>query len=464
MKKTNPESAEHTLIPLPVAFMSRIRSQFPDEAEALLTALDSAPSTSVQLHPLKYRDSLKGLHAIHWCERSGILPERPVFTLDPHFHAGAYYPQESSSLFIDWILSQITDRGTSIHALDLCAAPGGKSLLLLNALGPNGRLISNEIHLTRNNVLQENLTRWGIPKFMVTRNEASDFGRSGIQFDLVLVDAPCSGEGMFRKDKAARSEWSEDNVQHCAIRQKSILEDILPCVKPGGYLIYSTCTFAYPENEGSCLFIKEHSDFESVAIDIPSSFQIETVSGEGFTGYRFLPHHAPGEGFFVAVFQRKDSEPSRVKPGRKKNTHWQPMKLDTDSRFKNWLSEDVQLSINPHKEMSASSFSAEELNLLASHFYITSSGISIGQLIREEFIPWHGLAMITEPPSSFPSIDLTKEQALEYLSGGTVGMPLTELSGWSLVRFEGSAIGWVKSIPGRINNYYPKGLRIRMKF
>src|SRR5688572_6979389 len=220
---------------LPQAFIKRIQSQFKD-ADQFLEALSTPFITSIRKHPLKGKHIELGIENVPWCKDGFYLSERPVFTLDPHFHAGAYYVQESSSMFIHTILDQLFSK-KNIRILDLCAAPGGKSTLIASWLNGNGLLVSNEVIRSRANILLENLIKWGYSNTWVTNTDVHVLGGINEFFDCILIDAPCSGEGLFRKDKDAITEWSEANCDLCAKRQKKIVADILPALNVGGYCI-----------------------------------------------------------------------------------------------------------------------------------------------------------------------------------------------------------------------------------
>src|SRR5690606_35373595 len=259
------------------------------EFEQFQTAIDQPSRTSIRLNPFKSFSSAWPQSPIPWSKDGYFLEERPSFTLDPAIHAGAYYVQEASSMFIEHVLNSLAiPRGVY---LDLSAAPGGKSTLLSSYLGHEGLLVANEVIQSRAQILKENLIKWGLGNAVVTNNDPDHFEPLEGFFDLVLVDAPCSGEGMFRKDPQAREEWSPDNVQLCSARQKRIMDKAGALVKGGGYLLYSTCTFNEQENEDMIRFLTEEFAFEPVKIPLDASWnivetEVETPDG-AFFGYRF---------------------------------------------------------------------------------------------------------------------------------------------------------------------------------
>ncbi len=443
---------------LPELFVRRIHNQFPEEADAILASYARDANTSVQLNPTKPGAVFKGAIKVPWYEYGRMLSERPSFTLDPLFHAGAYYPQESSSMIIGQILEQLYGSNRHLTFLDACAAPGGKSLLLSTFLGKEGRLISNEINKSRNAILQESLTKWGIPNFIVTNSDTKKLGELRSEFDLILVDAPCSGEGLFRKDIDSRAHWSEENVHMCAVRQKDILQDLLPSLKEGGYLIYSTCTLSPEENESNCEQLLQSGDYESIEIDLQVDWNIRCIRKSGLYAYQFLPNQVLGEGFFVGVFCRKT--PSQRSSAGKAMRVFQGLTQTEKTSINKILETEETSLINWGGRIFLTPFSSDKLNQFAQHVYLSLPGLELGGMNRTEIIPAHGLAMCALN-TKYPKIELSEEQALQYLRGDT--FPLDEKPGWAIVTFNNSALGWIKVMPQRFNNYYPKNWRIRMR-
>jgi 16S rRNA C967 or C1407 C5-methylase (RsmB/RsmF family) len=221
---------------------------------------------SVRINSSKPNNNITVNDVVAWNEKGRYLKQRPDFTLDPLFHAGTYYVQEASSMSIESVLDQYLEKENNPVILDLCAAPGGKSTLIADWLNNNGLLVSNEVIKSRAGVLSESLTRWGAPNTVVSSNDPLQLGKLNGFFDCILVDAPCSGSGMFRKDKNAMQHWSEQAVSHCAARQERIIEDIWPALKPNGILIYSTCSYSEAENENIAKFILQEYDAEPLSI------------------------------------------------------------------------------------------------------------------------------------------------------------------------------------------------------
>lgn len=305
-------------IALPNDFEARMREQIGAEYDSFVTALESPIPTSVRLNPHKNSTLSDLSDVVSWEPQGRYLAERPIFTLDPMLHAGAYYVQEASSMFVGHALRQIIGDETNVRILDLCAAPGGKSTHYASIIGNNGLLVCNEVIASRVPILNENLTKWGCPNAIVTSNDPSDFGRLTGYFDVVAVDAPCSGEGMFRRDPVAISEWSVANTRTCAQRQQRIVADIWSAIKPGGHLIYSTCTFCPDEDENMMSWISDEFGAENISVNMQSEWGITSIEKNGCVGYRFIQHRTRGEGFFCCIFRKPDGQTFSYKKPKNK--------------------------------------------------------------------------------------------------------------------------------------------------
>jgi len=418
--------------------------------------------TSIRLNPFK-PSSVKSDNGVPWCAGGYYLDSRPSFTFDPLFHAGCYYVQEASSMFIGHIINYIKgNMNEGIKVLDLCAAPGGKSTLISSLINNDDLLVANEIIKTRVPVLGDNLSKWGPANTIVTNNDPKDFGRLKSFFDIILVDAPCSGSGMFRKDPAAMNEWSEANVNLCHQRQERILADVYPALKEEGYLIYSTWSYSVDENENILDWLCDEFELESLQIPVEADWGIVESRSEKHKarGYRFYPDKVKGEGLFAACLRKKENtgelpntkykEPQKanykevdlVKPYINEPDNYYYFKVNDD-----WLAID-----KTHKE---------DLNTLQQFLYLKKSGVRLGKMAGRDLIPDHELALsLIVNKDHFLQTELTKEQAIQYLRRDNI----TDLEiidkGWSLMNYEGHALGWAKLLPNRINNYYPKEIRI----
>jgi 16S rRNA C967 or C1407 C5-methylase (RsmB/RsmF family) len=270
----------------PQKFIGRIRRQEYIDTEDLLKALEEPSPVSIRINPSKWNKMPANSESVSWCSSGFYLEGRPSYTLDPLFHSGCYYPQEASGMFIEQIFKQVIEHKEYLRVLDLCGAPGGKSTHLSSLIGSRGLLVANEVIRSRAYVLAENLAKWGKTNAIVTQNDPSAFSQLKDFFDIILVDAPCSGEGMFR-DAVAVNEWSEENTAHCSARQKRILSDVWPSLKGNGILIYSTCTFNPGENEENIKWLTAKHKAATVEINISDFNRITEIDYLGIKGYGF---------------------------------------------------------------------------------------------------------------------------------------------------------------------------------
>ncbi|GAC1306238.1 MAG: rRNA cytosine-C5-methyltransferase [Mucilaginibacter sp.] len=446
----------------PKNFLASLSGEPGFEPENFINAQKNIePPTSIRINPFK-KSSLKTDEQVPWCPEGYYLDKRPSFTFDPLFHAGCYYVQEASSMFIGHILKQIRQNNDEpVKILDLCAAPGGKSTLINSALNSNDLLVSNEIIKTRVPVLCDNLNRWGTANVIVTNNDPRDFSKLTGFFDIILIDAPCSGSGMFRKDPAAMNEWSEANVSLCHQRQERILADVYPALKDGGHLIYSTCSYSHPENEDILDWLCNEFAMESQRIPINTDWGIvETESDrQKAWGYRFYPGKIKGEGLFAACLQ-KNGEAAQLPSFKTKGNQKLAAKeieqvkayITSPDDFYFFKVNDDWMAINQqHKD---------SLDTLQRHLYIKKSGVRIGRLMGNDLVPDHELALsIYINKEAVLETDLDYDQAILYLRRENLAIN-TANKGWSLMTFEGHPLGWAKLLSNRVNNYFPKELRI----
>jgi 16S rRNA C967 or C1407 C5-methylase (RsmB/RsmF family)/NOL1/NOP2/fmu family ribosome biogenesis protein len=457
-------------IELPIAFETRMKAYLGKEDYAAFSnALEEEVPVAIRYNPFKPIPPLENSGEIPWSSNGVYLKERPVFTLDPLFHAGAYYVQEASSMFLDHILHVLQPATDGIY-LDLSAAPGGKSTLLASYLGIDGFLVANEVIKARATVLKENIIKWGLGNTLVTQNDPEHFRDLEGYFDLVLVDAPCSGEGMFRKDPNARLEWSPDHVQLCASRQERIMDQAGALVKAGGLLIYSTCTFNKSENEEMVKFISQEYSYEPVRIPFDQSWGIAETAieseGETYFGYRFYPHKVKGEGFFITVFRRPESAPSLLPKRTKeyKHPYITPVSKQDSERLQETLSlpkESVFYNLQESYFWLDAAFQ-RDFEFLSRYLNIRYFGVELGKFNKQQFIPNHELAVSRFAKEGFTQYALDKPQALDFLRKEDQDLP--ELpEGWVLLTYEGQPLGWIKNLGNRSNNYYPKEWRIKMR-
>lgn len=448
---------------LPDAFKALVCDALPSHADILIETIEQhQPSLSLRLNPAKMIDLQWPTQPVSWCQYGHYLSERPSFTLDPAFHAGAYYVQEASSMVLWSVLPQLKLPEFPVF-LDLCAAPGGKSTLLLDFLSERGHLVANEVIKTRAGILVDNLVKWGHSNICVTNNDPVDFQQFPGHFDLMLVDAPCSGEGMFRKDPNAVGEWSMDNVSLCSARQQRIVDDIIPALKEGGYLIYSTCTFNQKENMDNVVqFAKKHN-LISVPVSLDPNWNIIELSVNGLSGYQCIPGFTRGEGYFFSVFQKPVSD-LNPEPKSNKFLKLRPLNKPEKSILENWISPGFITDLQIHENGDVYYFPPHLFSCLSHYLknlHVKYAGIKLGKINKTIFSPEHGAALTHLPILKVPKNDLSKEDALRFLNKSlpTVSSPH---QGWMVVTFQGLGLGWIKNLGNRINNYLPGHLRIQM--
>ena len=452
---------------LPLPFVHQMKSLLGEEAFGLFkVALAQPTPTSIRLNPKKVATgqdypNLGKRSPVPWHPAGYYLSERPVFTLDPAFHAGAYYVQEASSMFLHEALRQTVDFSKPLRVLDMCAAPGGKSTLLASMMEERGLLVANETVRTRTNSLRENLEKWGHNNVGVTSGPSEDFAALDSFFDVVLVDAPCSGEGLFRKDPDAVSEWSPEAVSHCAVRQKNILTAAVECLAPGGVLAYSTCTYNSLENGDNVAWLSEKYDLEVLPLLVPAEWGIEIRGG----GHQFYPHRLLGEGFFIAVLRKKNSTERNYRPASGSFRSLTPLPKAQIPEVSRWLGQQVDYRFfqTPSGGVLALRAELESDYLLLDKTMKTKwFGTAIGMFKGKDFVPDHALALSLEVSPELPALEVTLDQALRFLKKETFDLAAGYPTGWVLIRYQGLHLGWIKALPNRMNNYLPPERRIRM--
>ena len=441
--------------------------------ERYLSSFGEEPPVSVRYNPLKQHllsegdDDLRVSSPVPWCRNAYYLSERPDFTLDPLFHAGLYYVQEASSMFLDEVLRQLiplphpssatvpcgspqgsphpssatvpcgSPQGARGLVLDLCAAPGGKSTLLRAALPEDATLYSNEVNRKRANILYENILKQGYPNVVVTSCSSEDYGRSGEDFDIILTDVPCSGEGMFRKDPETIGEWSLSNVMKCSQLQREIVADVWPRLKAGGLLIYSTCTFNLHENEENVLWILRTLGGELLPVEVKPEWNITPSLLPELEGpvYRFIPGITRGEGLFMAVIRKAG--------------------CDNDSVNENDNRNEIR-----NARLRKSSFQLSRAVMHPDILYPSPSA----QVTNDKApVASKSAASKSAAPTSAdaPTVPLTRMQALQYLHREALVLPPDTPRGIVIVTYRGLPLGYAKNIGSRANNLYPQEWRIR---
>lgn len=414
--------------------------------------------TSVRRNPFKPSLTVAGyspgeLLPVPWTTLGYYLPDRPSFTLDPLFHAGTYYVQEASSMFLEQALLQLAGTTSPLKVLDLCAAPGGKSTHLQSLISPDSLLVANEVIRSRTGILRDNIIKWGCGNVMVTQNDPADFAALESYFDVIVADAPCSGSGLFRREPEAVEEWSAGNVQLCSQRQQRILADVLPALKKEGILIYSTCSYSKEENEEISDWLQQSFSLEPVRLHIPGEWNIV----ESENGYRFWPDKIKGEGFFLACFRKTEG----ANPG-KPTVKRKPAALTAQETkiVQQWVkAEGIRFIKNDTTVYAWPEPVSEDFSLLLGRLHVIYSGLRAGELMRDKLIPDHALALGRILQDLIPRQELDREQAVRFLQKKDLAVSPAE-KGWQLACHAGHPLGWMNVLQGRINNYYPKGLRI----
>lgn len=463
---------------LPASFTGTARRLLGEEDFlALREALEAVPPVSIRLNPCKRPAGtasgglpFEDAEPVPWCEAGRYLPRRPAFIFDPLLHAGAYYVQEASSMFLEQALKQCLPATVPVVMLDVCAAPGGKSTHALSLLPSGSLLVANDVIRSRAQVLAENVAKWGNPHVIVTQNDPQDFAPLAGHFDVVLADVPCSGEGLFRKDPGAISEWSEANAVLCARRQRRILADIWPCLKPGGLLLYCTCTYNTREDEENVEWACRELGAEPLPLQIPDAWGVTSslLAGCALPVYRFFPHRTRGEGFFLAVM-RKNGDPEDggepAPPPRKPlNSHsaLPPQALDM---AKSWLEqpETYEWIESGARGIAAFPLRHQALRARISRVLrVLEAGVEVAGMKGRDLFPQHGLAMSTALRSdAFPRMPLDCKQAIAYLCKEALTLPPETPRGTVLLTYRGMPLGFAKNIGNRANNLYPQAWRIR---
>ena len=414
---------------LPEEFKSQMEALLADDADAFFEAMKTPPSVSIKLNRRKTTDpavtGYDSLIPVKWCQSGYYLPERPKFTLNPLLHAGVFYVQDASSMIYETITEKVVpaalDTGSPLRVLDLCAAPGGKTTSLINALPDGSVVVANEYVGSRASALRENLIKWGYPDIIVTNSPTSAFARMGEVFDIIAVDAPCSGEGMMRKEEVAVTQWNPGLQKQCATLQKEILSDAFEALKPGGFLIYSTCTFNREENEENLRWLAEEKGLIPVNMEIPEEWGILKGIDTDYPCYRFMPHKTRGEGLFVAVLRKEGDYPRA--------------KTLSDTTFRKEIKEKTK---------------------------VIADGIPRTAIKGRDTVPTSESVLATDfDRNSLPSVDVDEDTALSYLRHEALRLDSNIGKGFAVINYKGFPLGLVKNIGNRANNLYPSQWRIK---
>ncbi len=460
---------------LPDGFKAKIRSEFGEnDAETLFSALSGEPDTSIRinLHKLSSELLYPDMTQVAWCDSGYYLRERPTFTLNPLLHAGAFYVQDASSMVYETIVEKIREwrmdnggrRVGRMTVCDLCAAPGGKTTAILNALPEGSVMLANEFNSSRANILKENLCKYGYADVIVTNSDTSRLSKMKGMFDLIAIDAPCSGEGMMRKDETARSQWSEGLIRQCSELQREIVTNGIEMLAEGGYLIYSTCTFNTTEDEDNAKWIADTFGLEPIDTGLAGNYGIKgEVNGE-IPCLRFIPGFTRGEGLFVTVFRKPsvhigEHALSKVKKKGSKGIE------KTDKRVieigRSWVKGNFDIINHDGHLLAMTPETASLFAIIPKGVRIISAGVEIGEVKGKDLIPAHALAMSSAMSHPFPEVELTKDDALRYLAREAIALPNDTPKGYVTVAYNGYPLGFMKHLGNRSNNLYPQEYRIR---
>jgi 16S rRNA C967 or C1407 C5-methylase (RsmB/RsmF family)/NOL1/NOP2/fmu family ribosome biogenesis protein len=444
---------------LPVEFINRLDSQKYIDKEALLSALHEPSPASVRINPSKWKNSPENSEPVPWCNSGYYLGIRPSYTLDPLFHSGCYYPQEASSMFIEQAIKLTGNTGDNFRILDLCGAPGGKSTHLSHLIGPDNLLVSNEVIRSRAAILAETITKWGLGNTLVTQNDPAIFGRLPGYFDIILVDAPCSGEGMFRS-KTAVDEWSVNNTTHCSERQKRILMDVWPALKENGILIYCTCTFNPGENEENIKWLTGKLQAECLQINITDFKGITEIDFQGIYGYGFYPDKVRGEGFFISVVRKTASQEGIIVRSHRK-AELTPGKNDISVAGK-WTDFSNERLLKWGDEYFVVPCGMDDYIYLYQNLKIVKGGTKLFVVKKNIYLPSHELALSEHlKKDAFPQVEISLQDTIAYLRRDSFALHDSPV-GWDLLTYKGVNLGFINNIGNRFNNYFPVEWRIRM--
>lgn len=427
------------------------------ESEERIVSVRSNPSKTIPGEAL-----FENMSPVEWNPSGHYLSERPNFTLDPRIHQGRYYVQEASSMAVSCAIKAAADSlrddtDGPIKYLDACAAPGGKTTAALDTLPADSFIVANEYDPRRAQILIENLAKWGAEAF-ITRGDAATMRFPKDFFDIISADVPCSGEGMMRKDDFAIEQWSPALVEECASRQVEIVDNLWKALSPGGFLIYSTCTFNFKENEEVIAYLIENHEAIPIEVPLCSNDVVGTLGGYSFPAYRFVPGKVKGEGLFMAMLRK----PGKHKPFRV-NVKSKPQNIKLPVDIKKLVEGDYSLvSADPIRLVRKAHVGFYEY--LAKNIKPLVAGIKPGVVKGKDFIPSQQLAMTRSfRRGTYPEAEVDTATALAYLSREAVALPEEAPKGIVLLTYRDYPLGWVKNLGTRANNLYPDTWRIRNK-
>lgn len=428
-----------------------------DDYTLFADSLSEKPPVSVRLNPLKPHNNLVLGNKVPWANNAFYLHEKPIYTLDPYFHAGHYYPQEASSMIIESLVKQLHIPSNPV-VLDACAAPGGKTTQLCTLFPFTSLIHTHEFNPHRSEILRQNIEKWAYPNCLVSYGPLQNLSRSGVKYDLILIDAPCSGEGMFRKENEAGIQWNKNKIEGCVHMQKEILKQMADLVTDGGYIIYSTCTFNKFENEDRIKNFIHEREFESIKIQAVDGMNLLHSNEDNVHVYKSFPHKNKGEGFSFSILKKHGINPERNTPKTrisKKQTEQKGAEfLDLSTEFSSIIHQGIEVIYPLDIEESI-------LKIYHSGLRIKHLGIPLGQFKGKDWFPAHGLSQSPFLNAKMTYVSLEKNVALDYLRANQYQLPQAQSDQiWQIARFEQANLGWLKQINGKFKNYLPKEIRI----
>ncbi len=436
-----------------------------------MEGLNSPPPISVRLNPYKncseVISSEFNYQPVPWCRNAYYLGIRPPFTMDPLLHSGTYYVQDASSMFLDQVLRQHINK--PVLMLDLCAAPGGKTTVARTALPEGSLIIANEPIPIRAQILSENIQKYGHPDMIVTQNYPADHLNSGLTFDVILADVPCSGEGMFRKDEGAVREWSVKNVADCSRLQRDIVKTAWTMLRPGGLLIYSTCTFNLKENEENVKWMIEELGAEPLSVKVDNQWGILGSFMPNFNApvYRFIPGFTKGEGLFMCVMKKNDVGTAQFKKKHKTDKrHDKRQKIVIPNNIISWLKDKEEYTFKLiNGFIYAIPNQWEDIVDGLSCLKVIHAGVKLAQLKGKDYVPQTSLALsLALQIDSFPTCHLDYSSAIAYLRRESIVLPSSMPHGYVIMSYNGHPIGFSKNLGTRSNNLYPQEWKIRSSY
>lgn len=441
-------------------FIDEIRGYNSEELTGLIESLSTSPMVSVRANKLKGVATPDGANRVKWCEEGWYLSKRAPFTFDPSMHQGLYYVQDASSMIISHIIKTLTkNENCPLRYLDACAAPGGKTTAAIDSLPQGSLVVANEYVPTRAEALAENIIKWGYPS-VISQGDTARFKKLKGFFEIIAADVPCSGEGMFRKDAEAVAQWTPSLVAECVARQREIVENLWNALRPGGYFIYSTCTFNRSENEEMVDYIKELGA-SSIEIEMPHSWNIVKGINTDNHCYRFMPHKVEGEGLFIAVLKKNDDGemPSQKNAKNKKNTK---EKISNIEQLKSQLinGDEFEATLLKDKVMMFPKSWSNELSMLMSQLNVIHFGVHVATVKGKDYIPTQSLAMSQYlNKEQFVNIEVDYLTAISYLRREAIVLEDAP-KGYILLTYKSKPLGFVKNLGNRANNLYPQEWRI----